>query len=65
MRDFSSIALFTLVVSLLYTGVAQFLPQLENHPPARLNELPSDVGPKWTGLVLTRPRSPMDPAGSR
>ena len=45
MRDFPSIALFTLAISLLYTGVARVLPQLEKHPPARLDKLPSDVGP--------------------
>jgi mono/diheme cytochrome c family protein len=44
MKNFLSTALFTLVVSLLYTGVAQFLPQLENHPPANA-ELGSDIGP--------------------
>jgi len=45
MKNFLSTALFTLVVSLMYTGVAQFLPQLESHPPANA-ELGSDIGPE-------------------
>jgi cytochrome c2 len=36
MRNLLSIALFTILVSVLYTGIAQFLPQLENRPPAKV-----------------------------
>lgn len=45
MKRYLQIAAFTLGVSLLYTAVGQVLPQLESHPPARLDRLPSDVGP--------------------
>ena len=45
MKDALTIAAFTIVVSLLYTGVAQVLPQLENHPPANV-ELGSNIGPE-------------------
>lgn len=37
MKHFFSVAVFTLAVSLFYTGVAQVLPQLENRPPRILN----------------------------
>ncbi len=33
MKNFLGIAVFATVVSFFYTGVAQVLPQLENHPP--------------------------------
>ena len=33
MKHFLLIAMFTLGVSLLYTGIGQLLPQLENRPP--------------------------------
>ena len=46
MKRYLGILLLTLLVSLLYTGVAQLLPQLESHPPARLDRLPSDVSPE-------------------
>ncbi len=45
MRDLLAIAIFTVVVSLLYTALAQLLPQLENHPPP-IVELGSDIGPE-------------------
>ena len=45
MKNFLQIAFFTLAVSLMYTGVAQFLPQLENHPPAVV-ALGSKIGPE-------------------
>jgi cytochrome c2 len=36
MKNFINIALFTLVVSLIYTGIAQVLPQLEGKPPPKV-----------------------------
>ncbi len=36
MKDFLNIALFTLVISLVYTGIAQILPQLEGKAPPRV-----------------------------
>jgi len=45
MRDVLNIALFTVVVSVLYTAMAQVLPQLPNHPPANV-ELGSNIGPE-------------------
>ncbi len=36
MKNFINIALFTLVVSLVYTGIAQVLPQLEGKPPPKV-----------------------------
>jgi cytochrome c2 len=45
MKNFLQIAFFTIAVSLMYTGVAQFLPQLENHPPAVV-ALGSKIGPE-------------------
>lgn len=45
MQNFVAIAFFTLAVSMLYTGVAQFLPQLENHPPPVV-ALGSNIGPE-------------------
>jgi cytochrome c2 len=45
MKDALTIAAFTCIVSLLYTAVAQVLPQLENHPPANV-ELGSNIGPE-------------------
>lgn len=44
MKDLVNIAVFTALVSLLYTAVAQVLPQLENHPPPVV-ELGSNIGP--------------------
>lgn len=46
MKRYLGIVAFTVLVSLVYTGLAQLLPQLESHPPARLDRLPSDVGPE-------------------
>ena len=40
-----TIAVFTVVVSLLYTGLGQMLPQLESHPPAVV-ELGAKIGPE-------------------
>lgn len=45
MRDLLNIAVFTVAVSVLYTAVAQVLPQLPNHPPANV-ELGSNIGPE-------------------
>ena len=45
MRDVLNIAVFTIAVSVLYTAVAQVLPQLPNHPPANV-ELGSNIGPE-------------------
>jgi cytochrome c2 len=45
MKNFLSIAFFTLVISMLYTGVAQLLPQLRDDPPPKV-ELGADVGPE-------------------
>ena len=45
MKNYLAIALFTIVVSATYTAIAQFLPQLENHPPAVV-ELGSNIGPE-------------------
>ena len=45
MKDFLNIALFTLVVSLVYTGIAQILPQLEGKAPPRI-EFGSDTSPE-------------------
>jgi cytochrome c2 len=45
MKDLLMISVFTLGVTLLYTGVAQVLPQLENHPPAVV-ALGSNIGPE-------------------
>lgn len=45
MKDFLNIALFTLVVSLTYTGIAQVLPQLEGKAPPRI-EFGSDTSPE-------------------
>jgi len=50
LNNFISISLFTVAVSLLYTGVAQFLPQLESHPPARV-ELGSNIGPEELSAI--------------
>src|SRR5574341_703653 len=44
MRHFLLIALITLCVSLVYTGVGQLLPQLENRPPPEI-KAGSDIGP--------------------
>ena len=44
MKDFIQIALFTAVISLVYTGVGQLLPQIENRPPADV-KLGSKVSP--------------------
>jgi cytochrome c2 len=44
MKHFLQIALFTLCVSLLYTGVGQVLPQLENRPPPEV-KAGSSIGP--------------------
>jgi cytochrome c2 len=47
MKNFINIALFTFVVSLVYTGIAQVLPQLEGKPPPKVefgaNTSPSDL----------------------
>ena len=47
MKNFINIALFTLVVSLIYTGIAQVLPQLEGKPPPKVefgaNTSPTDL----------------------
>ncbi len=45
MKHFLLILAFTAIVSLMYTGVAQLLPQLENHPPIKV-ELGSNIGPE-------------------
>jgi cytochrome c2 len=45
MKDAITIAVFTVTVSLIYTAIAQVLPQLENHPPANV-ELGSNIGPE-------------------
>lgn len=45
MKDLLTISAFTVVVSLLYTGVAQFLPQLESHPPPVV-AMGSNIGPE-------------------
>jgi cytochrome c2 len=45
MKDAIIIGVFTVSVSLLYTAIAQVLPQLENHPPANV-ELGSNIGPE-------------------
>jgi len=45
MRDLLNIAVFTVAVSVLYTAMAQVLPQLPNHPPANV-ELGSNIGPE-------------------
>ena len=45
MKNYLTMALLTVVVSLTYTGIAQFLPQLENHPPAVV-EMGSNIGPE-------------------
>ena len=44
MKNFVQIAVFTLIVSMMYTGVAQLLPQQPNHPPAEV-ALGSKIGP--------------------
>lgn len=44
MKHFLLIFSFTVVVSLMYTGVAQFLPQLPSYPPTKV-ELGSNIGP--------------------
>ncbi|HIE70200.1 MAG TPA: c-type cytochrome, partial [Planctomycetes bacterium] len=45
MKNFLLISLFSVAVSLFYTGVAQFLPQLEKRPPAEV-ALGSKIGPE-------------------
>ncbi|HEY3233627.1 MAG TPA: c-type cytochrome [Polyangiaceae bacterium] len=45
MKHFGLIALFTLLVSLMYTGVGQLLPQLENRPPPEV-KAGSSIGPE-------------------
>lgn len=45
MKHFLSIAAFTFVVSMLYTGVGQVLPQLENRPPPEV-KAGSNIGPE-------------------
>ena len=44
MKHFLLIFSFTVVVSLMYTGVAQLLPQLPSYPPTKV-ELGSNIGP--------------------
>jgi cytochrome c2 len=43
MREILNIAVFTVAVSMVYTAVAQVLPQLPNHPPANV-EMGSNIG---------------------
>jgi mono/diheme cytochrome c family protein len=50
MKDFLNIALFTLVVSLVYTGIAQVLPQLEGKAPPRV-EFGSDTSPEDLAIL--------------
>ncbi len=50
MKNFLLIGLFTVAVSLFYTGVAQFLPQLENRPPAEV-ALGSKIGPEELSAI--------------
>ncbi len=45
MQTYLRIAVFTLLTSLLYTGIGQILPQFENHPPAVV-ELGANIGPE-------------------
>jgi len=45
MLNYLKIALFTLVISVMYTGIGQILPQFENHPPAVV-ELGANIGPE-------------------
>ncbi|MFT7624191.1 MAG: cytochrome c2 [Myxococcota bacterium] len=45
MKDTIQIALFTVVVSLMYTAIAQVLPQLDAQPPAEV-ALGSNIGPE-------------------
>jgi cytochrome c2 len=45
MREILNIAVFTVAVSMVYTAVAQVLPQLPNHPPANV-EMGSNIGPE-------------------
>ena len=45
MKQGLSVVAFVVLVSLIYTGIAQLLPQLENHPPAVV-ELGTGIGPE-------------------
>ena len=47
MKNYLSMAVLAVVVSLVYTGIAQLLPQVENHPPAVVEMGPdSTIGPE-------------------
>ena len=50
MKNLILIAGFTVAVSVMYTVVAQFLPQLENHPPAEV-ALGSSIGPEELAVI--------------